>query len=242
MGTEIKIVPDAAALNRVAAAEFASAANSAIAEHGWFSVALSGGHTPRTVYELLSVEYKTALSWEKVHIFFGDERDVPPDHPDSNYRMANEALLSKVPIPAGNIHRIRTELDPEAAAKDYEEQIHAQFGLKNNGLPRFDLILLGLGPDGHTASLFPGTAALKETSRLVVLNWVEKLNTFRITLTFPVLNHAAEDLFLVSGPDKAQILKAVLGPQSTVGYPAQRVRPESGRLLWLFDQDAAKLL
>jgi 6-phosphogluconolactonase len=242
MGTEIKIVPDNAALNRVAAAEFRSAADSAIAEHGWFSVALSGGHTPRTVYELLAVEYKTALSWENIYIFLGDERHVPPDHPDSNYRMANEALFSKVPIPPENVHRIRTELDPEAAAKDYEEQIRAQFGLKNNELPRFDLILLGLGPDGHTASLFPETTALTEMSRLVASNWVEKLQTFRITLTFPVLNHAAEDLFLVSGQDKAQIIKDVLGPQGAAEYPAQRVRPENGRLLWLADQGAAKLL
>jgi 6-phosphogluconolactonase len=242
MGTEIKIVPDAAALNRVAAAEFRSAADSAIAEHGWFRVALSGGNTPRTVYELLAAEYKTALRWEKVHIFFGDERHVPPDHPDSNYRMANEALLSQVPIPAENVHRVRTELDPEVAAKDYEEQIRAEFELKNNEVPRFDMILLGLGPDGHTASLFPGTAALNETSRLVAPNWVEKFHTFRITLTFPVLDHAAEDLFLVSGQDKAQILKAVLGPQGATDYPAQRVRPENGRLLWLLDQDAASLL
>jgi len=242
MGTEIKIVPDSPALNRVAAAEFQTAAESAIAERDWFSVALSGGNTPRSLYSLLAQEYKTALPWNKIHISFGDERYVPPDHPDSNYRMANEALFSHVPIPAGNIHRVRTELDPESAAKEYESELRTQFGLKNNDLPRFDLVLLGLGDDGHTASLFPGSAALQETSRLVVANWVEKFQTFRITLTFPVLNHAAEVLFLVSGKGKAQILKEVLGPTGATEFPSQRVRPENGRLLWLADQEAARLL
>ncbi len=242
MGAEIKIVPDAAALNRVAAAEFKSAADSAIADHGRFRVALSGGNTPRNVYALLAQEYKTSLDWDKIHIFFGDERHVPPDHPDSNYRMANEALLSKLPIPPGNIHRVRTELDAEAAARDYEAQLRAEFNVKNNDLPRFDLILLGLGDDGHTASLFPETAALKETTRLVVPNWVEKLQTFRITLTFPVLNHAAGDLFIVSGAGKAEIVKAVLTSSGSAKYPSQRVQPENGRLLWLLDREAARLL
>ena len=242
MGTEIKIVADTAALNRVAAAEFRSAADSAIADHGRFSVALAGGNTPRTVYELLAAESKTGLRWEKVHIFFGDERSVPPDHPDSNFRMANETLLSQVPIPPANIHRVRAELDPEAAAKDYEEQLRAGFGLKNGELPRFELVLLGLGDDGHTASLFPGTAALNETARLAVENWVQSLKTFRITLTYPVLNHAAEVLFLVSGSGKADILKQVLADSGSAQYPAQRIRPENGRLLWLLDQDAARLL
>jgi 6-phosphogluconolactonase len=242
MATEIKIVPDDAALNRVAAAEFQNAAESAIAERGWFSVALSGGNTPRSFYSLLAQEYKTALPWNKIHVFFGDERYVPFDHPDSNYRMANEALFSQTPIPAGNIHRVRTELDPESAAREYESELRAQFGLKNNDLPRFDLVLLGLGDDGHTASLFPGSAALQEISRLVVANWVEKFKTFRITLTFPVLSHAAEVLFLVSGAGKAQILKEVLSSPGAVEFPSQRVRPENGRLLWLADQDAARLL
>ena len=242
MGIEIKIVPDNAALNRVAASEFQNAAESAIAERGWFSVALSGGNTPRSVYSLLAQEYKTALPWDKVHIFFGDERHVPPGHPDSNYRMAHESLLCKVPILAENIHRVRTELDPESAAKDYENQLRAQFGLSKTDLPRFDLILLGLGDDGHTASLFPGSTALEETSRLVAPNWVEKLKTFRITITLPILNHAAEVLFLVSGQGKAQILKEVLGSPGATEFPAQRVRPQNGRLLWLVDHDAASLL
>ena len=242
MAVEIKIVPDVAALNRVAAAEFKSTAESALAEHGWFSVALSGGNTPRSVYALLAQEDKASLDWSRIHIFFGDERHVPPDHPDSNYRMANETLLSKVPIPQENIHRVRAESDPESAAKDYEEQLRAEFTLKPGDRPRFDLILLGLGDDGHTASLFPETAALNETARLVVPNWVEKLNTFRITLTLPVLNHAAEVLFIVSGAGKAEILKAVLGSPGSAQYPSQRVKPDHGRLLWLVDQDAARLL
>jgi 6-phosphogluconolactonase len=242
MAVEIKIVPDVAALNRVAAAEFKSAAESAIAERGWFRAALSGGNTPRSVYALLAQEYRSSLAWENIQIFFGDERHAPPDHPDSNYRMANEALLSRVPLPEQNVHRVRTEFGPESAAKDYEAQLRAAFDLKPDELPRFDLILLGLGDDGHTASLFPQTAALHETARLVVPNWVEKLNTFRITLTFPVLNYAAEDLFLVSGEGKALILKEVLSSTGAGEFPAQRVRPERGRMLWLIDQDAARLV
>ena len=239
---EIKIVADHAALNRVAAAEFKSAAESAIADHGSFRVALSGGNTPRDVYALLAQEYKTALAWDRIHIFFGDERSVAPDHPDSNYRMANETLLSKVPIPQENIHRVRAELDPQSAAKDYEEQIRSEFALHENELPRFDLILLGLGDDGHTASLFPGTAALGESTRLAVANWVAKFNTFRITVAYPVLNNAAEDLFMVSGKGKAEIAAKVLSQSATPEFPAQRVQPANGRLLWLLDQDAADLL
>ncbi len=242
MGVEVKIVPDNTALNRAAAQEFQRLAESAIAQRGRFSVALSGGNTPRGVYLLLAQEHKTTLEWDKVHTFFGDERYVPPDHPDSNYRMTSESLLSKVSIPEKNIHRVRTELDPEAAAQDYEDQLRDFFHLTNNDWPRFDLIMLGLGDDGHTASLFPGTAALKEVSRRVVANWVEKLQSFRISFTFAVLNHAAEVLFLVSGAGKAQILADVLRPSGAVRFPAQRIKPENGRLLWLADQDAARLL
>ncbi len=242
MAVEIKIMPGVAALNRVAAAEFKSAAESAIADRGAFRVALSGGNTPRSVYALLAQEYKTALDWGKIHIFFGDERHVPPDHPDSNFRMANETLLSQVLIPPGNIHRIRAELDPESAASDYEAQLRAEFKLKGGELPRFDLVLLGLGDDGHTASLFPGTAALRESARLVIANQVARLNTFRITLTYPVLNNAAEDLFMVSGKGKAEIAASVLRKSGAPEFPAQRVQPANGRLLWLLDQDAAALL
>jgi 6-phosphogluconolactonase len=242
MGVEVKIVQDNAALNRAAAQEFQRLAESAITQRGRFSVTLSGGNTPRGVYSLLAQEHKTDIAWDKVHIFLGDERYVPPDHPDSNYRMTYESLLSKVLIPEKNIHRVRTELDPEAAAQDYENQLHDFFHLTNNDWPRFDLIMLGLGDDGHTASLFPGTTAVNEVSRRVVANWVEKLQSFRITLTFPVLNHAAEILFLVSGASKAQILGDVLRPSGAARFPAQMVKPKNGRLLWLADQDAARLL
>jgi 6-phosphogluconolactonase len=240
MPAELQIIPNAAALYRQSAQEFVRAAESALRNAGRFAVALSGGNTPRGVYALLAEEYADQVSWSKVHIFFGDERSVPPDHPDSNYRMAHESLLSRVAIPAENIHRFRTELGIEPAAADYEQQLRGFFHPPAGQWPRFDLVLLGLGDDGHTASLFPGTAALEESSRMVVANWVEKLRTFRLTLTLPVLNHAAEALFLVSGAGKAEILKDVLGGPATL--PSQRIQPEDGRLLWLVDQDAARLL
>lgn len=240
MPVEVKIVPDNATLARVAAQEFHRLAESAIQQRGQFSVALSGGNTPRAVYSLLADEHKE-LPWDKIHVFFGDERHVPPDHPDNNFRMASESLLSKVPIPENNVHRIRAELEPEAAAKDYDGQLAVFFHLNDHGWPRFDLVFLGLGDDGHTASLFPGSSALSDVSSRVVANWVEKLQTFRITLTFPVLNHAANVVFLVSGESKAQILSAVLSPGARK-YPAQGVQPEDGRLRWLADRDAGRLL
>lgn len=242
MTPEIKVLPDSAALNLAAAQEFQTAAEQAIAQRGRFSVALSGGNTPRSVYSLLAQQYKTSLPWDKTHIFFGDERCVPPDHPDSNYRMANEALLSHVAIPPENVHRICAELAPEAAAKDYENQLRSFFQLNNNTWPRFDLIMLGLGQDGHTASLFPGSSALKESSRLVAPTWVEKKKIFRITLTYPVVNNAAEVEFLVSGSGKAQILKDVFNPSGAAAFPAQLIKPINGRLLWLLDHAAASLL
>jgi 6-phosphogluconolactonase len=181
------------------------------------------------------------LPWDRIQIFFGDERHVPPDHPDSNFRMATESLLSKVPIPEKNVHRIHAELDAEAAAAEYDQELRDFFHLSDEDWPRFDLILLGIGEDGHTASLFPGSKALTESSRRAVANWVEKFKTFRITLTFPVLNQAAEVVFLVSGAGKARILNEVLQPGAQK-YPVQSVQPEDGRLLWLVDQDAASLL
>jgi 6-phosphogluconolactonase len=240
MGVEVKIVPDNATLARVAAQEFHRLAEAAVQERGRFSVALSGGNTPRAVYSLLASEHKQ-LPWDRIHIFFGDERHVPPDDPESNFRMASDSLLSKVPIPEKNIHRIHAELDAEAAAAEYEQQLSSFFQLTNHDWPRFDLIFLGIGEDGHTASLFPGSKALNQAFRKVVANWVEKLQTFRITLTFPVLNHSAEVVFLVSGPCKAQILSEVLRPGARE-FPAQNVQPENGRLLWLVDQDAGSLL
>jgi len=240
MGVEVKIVPDNAALARAAAQEFHHVAEDAVRERGRFSVALSGGNTPRTVYSLLASEHRQ-LPWNSIHIFFGDERHVPPDDPESNFRMASESLLSKVPIPQSNVHRIRAELDAEAASMQYEQELREFFHLVDHDWPRFDLIFLGLGDDGHTASLFPGSKALTDESSRVTANWVEKFQTFRITLTFPVLNHAAEVVFLVSGASKARILSEVLRP-GVRKFPAQNVQPENGRLLWLVDQDAGSLL
>jgi 6-phosphogluconolactonase len=240
MGLEIKIVPDAVTLAREAAQEFHRLAEAAVQERGRFAVALSGGNTPRSVYSLLASEHKQ-LPWDRIHVFFGDERHVPPDHPDSNFRMANESFLSKVPIPEKNIHRIRAELDVETAVKEYDQQLHDFFRLVDHDWPRFDLIFLGIGEDGHTASLFPGSKALAEASRRVAANWVEKFKTFRITLTFPVLNDASEVVFLVSGGSKARILSEILNPGAQK-YPAQSVQPENGKLLWLVDEDAGSLL
>jgi 6-phosphogluconolactonase len=238
----ITVVADASALYRAAAAEFSRCAREAIAASGRFCVALSGGNTPRGVYSLLAAEQGKALPWNRVFVFFGDERHVPPDHPDSNYRMANETLLSKVPIPPENVFRVQAELPAGDAAGQYERNLREFFNLRENAWPNFDLVLLGLGDDGHTASLFPGTGALEETSRLVVANWIEKFQSYRITFTYPVLNHAIETLFLVSGEGKAQILKSVLAPSGPGAYPAQAVQPQTGIVMWLVDREAARLL
>lgn len=239
---ELQVVPDAAALNAAAVKEIVACAGSAIQTHGQFSIALSGGNTPRNVYSLLADQHRDSLPWNKIHIFFGDERHVPPDHPDSNYRMTRESLLSKVPIPAENTHRILAELPEQQAAGKYQSELKAFFRLSDGEWPRFDLILLGVGDEGHTASLFPGSTALLEKSRLVVANWVEKFKTWRITFTYPTLNHAAEVLFLVSGASKAEILRDIFDPRKANTFPAQGVKPVSGKLLWLADRAAASLL
>jgi 6-phosphogluconolactonase len=239
---ELKIVADATALARAAAQEFCRCAAEAITARSRFCVALSGGNTPRAVNSLLAAE-RGDLAWGKIFVFFGDERHVPPDNPDSNYRMAYETLLSRVPLPEHNVFRVRAELAANAAGDDYDRRLREFFGVKDGAWPRFDLILLGMGEDGHTASLFPGSAALQEQSRLVVANWVEKFQSYRITFTFPVLNHAAEVLFLVSGKDKSHVLREILGPGSMgARFPAAMVRPQDGRLLWVVDKAAAQLL
>ncbi len=240
---EIRIVADAATLSRAAAEEFVRVANQAAAELGRFTVALSGGSTPRTAYKLLAAECaegRHRLPWKQIHVFFGDERHVTPDHPDSNFHMATETLLKHVPIPPANIHRVHAELEAEAAATHYEAELRAFFRLNAGGWPCFDLVLLGLGVDGHTASLFPGTAALAERTRLVCANWVPKFNRHRVTLTLPVINAAARVAFLVSGPDKAAAVRAILRPGGDdPKHPAGLVQPASGRLLWLLDEAAA---
>lgn len=238
----LTILPDVDALNHAAAREFVNCAQAAIRDRGRFAVALSGGNTPRAVYSLLATEFATSLPWGKVFIFFGDERHVPPEHADSNYRMANESLLSRVPIPAQNIYRVEAERDARTAAELYDAALHKYFALKNNEAPRFDLILLGMGDDGHTASLFPGTAALQETSHLVVANWVEKFNSDRITFTLPVLNAAAEDLVIIAGESKADVISHILDSPAIVRYPIQKVHPGNGRLRWLVEQKAARLI
>lgn len=232
---EIKVLPDAASLAREAGERIATAAVEAINTHDTFSLALSGGATPKPIYELLAQEpFRSRVDWNKVEIYFGDERCVPPDSPQSNYRMANDALLSRVPIAAGNVHRIRGEIDPNEAAKEYGQMLKERFG--DGGL---DLVLLGMGPDGHTASLFPGTQALHEAHHRCVANFVPKLNAWRVTLTAPFINRSKQVMLLVAGADKSQILSKVLEePADAERYPVQSIQPE-GRLIWLMDAAAA---
>jgi 6-phosphogluconolactonase len=241
----VMVVPDANALARVAAVEVARRSAEAIAARGRFMVALSGGSTPRRVYALLAdprESFRDRIDWTRTHVFFGDERHVPPEDADSNYGMARDALLSRVPLPPEHVHRIRgEETDAEVAARDYEAELRSAFGVAPGELPRFDLVLLGLGADGHTASLFPGSAALEQRSRLVVAPHVERLGAHRITLTLPVLDAARAVAFVVSGADKAERVADVLeGPGATL--PAGRVRPAGGDLVWLLDAPAARLL
>lgn len=226
-------------LARDAARNFAARAKSAIEERGRFVVALAGGSTPKATYEVLARGYAHALDWRAVHVFFGDERTVPPDHEESNYRMAREALLDRVPV--GSVHRMRGELAPEEAAASYDEELHGFFG--SDGVPRLDLILCGLGEDGHTLSLFPETAALNVSDRLVVANPVLKLETTRLTLTIPVVNTARAVSFLVAGEGKAAALREILeGNAAPSAYPAKYIDPQSGDLTWMVDRAAAGLL
>jgi 6-phosphogluconolactonase len=228
-------------LFQAAAEEVVRAANQAVAQRGRFTIALSGGSTPKNLYTLLATNARTSLPWDRMNFFWSDERHVPPEDQESNYRMAEEAMLSKVPVAAGNVFRVPTENpDAAAAAEAYEQTLRKFFAVEAEQVPRFDLILLGMGPDGHTASLFPETTALRERSRLVVANWVEKLKTSRITFTLPLLNAADCVAFLVSGTDKASVLHDVLegnGPGEQ--YPAKLVRPADGKLIWFLDRAAA---
>jgi 6-phosphogluconolactonase len=226
-------------LFHAAAEKFCSLGSSAITAHGKFSIALSGGSTPRGLHQELVTHFASRLDWSKVFFFWGDERHVPPDSPESNYRMANETLLSRLPIPPENIFRVPSELpDARQAAAKYEQTLQQFFRPEPDSFPIFDFILLGMGPDGHTASLFPGTAALQERDQLVVGNWVEKLNTFRITFTYPVLNNAACAMFLVNGDEKAEMVRRAL-KDPAANLPCQKVRPEDGELLWYLDKGAA---
>lgn len=232
---------DAEAVARSAAAWFAALARECIAARGRFSVALAGGSTPRRVYEIIADDYGFQIEWAKLHVFFGDERCVPPDHEESNYRMASESLLARVPLPAENVHRMTGEGDAAANARLYEDELRTFFD--DAPWPALDLVLLGLGDDGHTASLFPGTTALDERAAWVAANWVGKLKAFRLTLTAPAINHAARVAFVVTGAAKAGVLAEVVeGPRDPLRLPSQLVEPRGGSLDWFVDEPAASKL
>lgn len=247
MTFDIQISANAKELSRITAEQFVLRAIAAEREKELFTVVLAGGSTPKTLYQLLANEnepYRAQLCWEKIHFFWGDERHVPPDHLDSNYRMAFETMLGKVPVPSNNIHRIKSEIgDADEAAHEYEQALVQFFNLSKGQLPSFDLVLLGMGSDGHTASIFPNSIVINEKERLVVAPWIEKLKSYRITLTPPVLNNAASVVFLVSGAEKANALREVLeGDYRPECFPAQIIRPKTGKTLWLADREAAQLL
>lgn len=235
--------PDAEAVARHATSRFVRLAKQAIWDRGVFQVALAGGSTPRRTYELLATPaVARKVEWNSVQIYFGDERAVEPDHPDSNFHTAHVALLDGIGLHSSQVHRLAGERgDLARSARDYEEQLSRSFAVKRGqGFPRFDLIMLGMGKDGHTASLFPFTEALNEREAWVVRNEVPQLNTERLTLTAPVINAARHVMFLVAGEDKAEALERVLeGPQNPVEFPSQMIAPLDGDLWWLVDEAAA---
>jgi 6-phosphogluconolactonase len=236
---DIEVSKDASGLARAAAGQFITLAASALAARGRFAAALSGGSTPKAMFKLLATkEFSARIDWPGVHLFWGDERCVPPDHPSSNYRMTRETLLDEVPLPPANIHRIHGELEPSQGAAAYEQELRTFF--KAPAVPVFDLILLGMGDNGHTASLFPGRPTVHEQVRWVVADYVAEVSMWRITFTPLVINAAANVSFLVAGPAKADMLHRVLeGPYQPDLLPAQIVKPVPGRLLWLVDSAAA---
>lgn len=233
-GADVSIFPSSAQLFEAAADEFFRVIYDAIKAGDVCRIALSGGSTPKSLYTLIAdrVDQGRArgIDWARVHLFFGDERCVPPDHPDSNYRMVKQSLFVHGLTAA--VHRVAGELPPEEAAARYEEELREEFG---NGVPKFDLIILGLGPDGHTASLFPASAALNDRTRWVAANYVEKFKSWRITFTYHVLNSATEDLFLVAGNEKADAVGQIF---KGADLPAGKVKP-AGKLLWYLDAPAA---
>ncbi len=234
----LKVYEDKQELAEAAARDFATKATEAINNSGRFTVALAGGSTPEATYKLLARDYAEDLDWSKVHVFFGDERTVPPDHEDSNYRMAKEALLDHVPV--GSVHRMRGESPPDEAAASYEDELREFFG--NDEIPSLDLIMLGIGEDGHTASLFPETPALEVIDRWVIANPVSKLDTIRLTLTAPVINSAGAVNFLTAGEGKAEALKEILEVSADPRkYPAKLIQPANGPV-WMVDRSAVGLL
>ena len=243
---QVRVVDDLPAVARAAAERFVALGREAANARGGFTVALSGGSTPRALFRLLAAEpLRSQVAWDRVELFWGDERCVPPDHADSNYRMTRENLLDAVPVPPAHVHRIEAERpDHAAVAAAYEAEIARVLGGTPGGTPpAFDLVLLGMGPDGHTASLFPGTTALGERRRWVVANHVPKFQADRITLTYPILNRGAHVVFMAAGADKTPVLREVLeGPPDPTRLPSQGIRPVGGGLLWLVDRAAAAQL
>jgi 6-phosphogluconolactonase len=250
MPQQLKIVyyvePDVAALAARAAQYFVEQAERAAATRGRASIAISGGSTPRATFALLAdpaQPWRARMPWSQLDLWWVDERCVPPDDPDSNYRMTREAMLDHVPLKPEQIHRMEGELEPEATAARYESELRNSFRLEGAELPRFDVVQLGMGPDGHTASLFPHTQALFELDRLAVANHVENKDAWRVTLTWPVINRGSQVFFLIGGADKAQILKEVFtGPRDPDRLPSQLIKPTGGILTLLLDRAAASLL
>jgi len=240
------VEPDATSLAARAAKHFAEMTWEAVASRGRARIAVSGGSTPQKAFEMLadpSLPWRSRMPWKDLDIFWVDERAVGPDDAESNYRMTREALLDHVAIKPSQIHRIEGELEPEVAAARYESELRNTFRLEGAESPRFDLIALGMGGDGHTASLFPGTEAIQEMSKLVAANHVTQKDTWRITLTWPVINHASSVFFLIGGADKAGVLKEVLmGPRDPERLPSQLIWPSSGILTLILDKAAAALL
>jgi len=242
---EVRLFEDLRAMSAAAADHVSQVALDAVRTHGRFAIALSGGNTPRPLYALLAKEpHASRIPWDVVHVFWGDERCVPLDRPDNHYTMASDLFLSKVPIPDANIHRMRGEAsDPKDAAREYESELHSFFGPEKADFPRFDLVLLGLGDDGHTASLYPGAEGLKKFSRLVVAHYVPQRSQYRITLTYPVINNARQICFLVVGKEKSQALRSVLRLETAEPMvPAHGIKPIDGKIVWFVDQGAVSLI
>jgi 6-phosphogluconolactonase len=246
----VRVYKDAQELALKAARRFARLADQYTVASGGFAVALSGGSTPKAMFSILAASpFLETVPWSSIYFFWGDERCVPPDHADSNYRMTHETLLAKVPVPEENVFRVPAEMeDHDRAAAAYSTTLTNFFLQRRDQsgtaplsqLPRFDLVFLGMGPDGHTASLFPGTTALHAGEQIAVANFVEKFNSYRITLTAATINNARNVTFIAGGADKAEVLRNVLeGPYQPDLYPSQLIRPHNGSLLWMVDEAAA---
>jgi 6-phosphogluconolactonase len=240
---ELLILDDKKALATRAAEEIAHISGEAICTHGEFTICLTGGTTVGEVYGLMAERFHLSVDWKAVRFFWGDERCVAPDSPESNYGLAYQTLLSKLTLEPSQVHRIRGEDDPEAAARSYENALREAFSLGAGERPRFDLVLLGVGGNAHIASLFPHTDAIRESKRLAIAVEVDAPQRHRISLTVPVFNHAARVMLIVSGVNKAQAIKNILqGPRNPAEYPAQLIDPADGDVLWLIDKAAASLL